>query len=346
MFFSVIILGGIGLLAIYSSSKGNFLNFKKEILFFVFGIFLFFLLSLFNWRDFKENPYLILFLYFLFCLLLISTYFFPERRGVHTWLKTGGFTFNPTEFLKIVLIVLLAKYFSSKHIEMYTPKHIFVSAIYVFFPSAIIFFQPDLGQVIVIVLIWLVILFLSGIRLKHFLLLMLIFVLLFIFSWSTFLKEYQKERILAFLFPYDPLGVSWSQNQSKIAIGSGGIFGQGIKKGGQTQLGFLTAPTTDFIFSVIAEEMGLIGVFLILALFLILFWRIMKIALSTNENFPKLFAGGFCALLFFQVFINIGMNLGLLPVIGIPLPFISYGGSNLLANFIALGILQNIKVNS
>ncbi len=138
--------------------------------------------------------------------------------------------------------------------------------------------------------------------------------------------------------------MGWSQQQAKIAIGSGGIFGQGIGQGSQTQYGFLTEPRTDFIFSAIAEEMGLIGVSILLVLFLLLVWRIFKIALSTETNFPRLFATGLATILISQIFIHIGMNLGLLPIIGIPLPLVSYGGSGLISTFIGLGILQSIKI--
>ena len=140
--------------------------------------------------------------------------------------------------------------------------------------------------------------------------------------------------------------MNWSQNQSKIAIGSGGVFGQGFAKGSQTQHGFLSEPYTDFIFAVFAEEFGLFGVFVLFSLFSILFWRIMKIALLSGSNFPRIFAAGFAIFIFSQMLIHIGMNLGIFPVIGLPLPLISYGGSNLIAIFAGLGILQSIKANN
>jgi len=171
--------------------------------------------------------------------------------------------------------------------------------------------------------------------------------LIFLIGWKTFLKEYQKERILSFLFPHltDPLKVGWSQNQAKIAIGSGGIFGKGIKKGSQVQLEFLPEPQTDFIFSAIAEEMGFIGISILFFLFSILIWRIFKISLSAKSNFARIFSSGYAFLLVSQVFIHVGTNVGILPIVGIPLPFISYGGSSLLANFIGLGIIQSIKIH-
>jgi rod shape determining protein RodA len=188
-------------------------------------------------------------------------------------------------------------------------------------------------------------LIISGIKFRHFLILILCGLLILILSWNFLLKDYQKERIISFFAPSDPLGISWSQNQAEIAIGSGGIFGQGFGKGSQTQYGFLPEPQNDFIFSAIAEEFGLIGVSVLLFLFLILIWRIIKIALFSQTNFPRLFATGLSILLISQVFIHIGMNLGILPIIGISLPLVSYGGSGLISLFAGLGILQSIKNN-
>ena len=345
---SALLLTGIGLLSIYSSSlgRGDFLNFKKQIIFLGFALFLMFLFSFFDWRGLRENPYLILILYFLCLFGLLGLFFFaPEIRGIRSWYKFGPLALSPIEFAKIVLIILLAKYFSMRHIEMYRIRHILLSGAYILLPIVLIFPQPDLGQVLILIALWVGVLLISGIKLRHFLILVLCFLLISILSWSFLLMDYQKERILSFLFPYDPLGVSWSQNQAKIAIGSGGVFGQGLGSGSQTQYGFLPEPQTDFIFAAIAEETGLLGVSVLLFLFSILLWRIMKIAIDSQTNFPRLFASGLTIILVSQTFIHIGMNLGLLPIIGIPLPLISYGGSNLIATFIGLGILQSIKTH-
>ena len=345
---STLFLVGIGLFSIYSSSlgRGDFLNFKKQIIFLGLALFLMFLFSFFDWRGLRENPYLILILYFLCLFGLLGLFFFaPEIRGIRSWYKFGPLALSPIEFTKIVLIILLAKYFSMRHIEMYRIRHILLSGAYILLPIVLIFPQPDLGQVLILIALWVGVLLISGIKLRHFLILVLCFLLISILSWSFLLMDYQKERILSFLFPYDPLGVSWSQNQAKIAVGSGGVFGQGLGSGSQTQYGFLPEPQTDFIFSAIAEETGLLGVSVLLFLFSILFWRIMKIAIDSQTNFPRLFASGLTIILVSQTFIHIGMNLGLLPIIGIPLPLISYGGSNLIATFIGLGILQSIKTH-
>jgi len=348
LIISAFLLVGIGFLSIYSSSlnRGDFLNFKKQIVFFGIGIFLMFLFCFFDWRIFRENTYLILILY-LFCLLsLIGLFFFaPEIRGVQRWYKLGPVSIDPIEFAKIILIILLAKYFSMRHIEMYQVKHILLSGFYVFLPVSLIFFQPDFGSIIILVALWVGILIVSRIKLRHFLILSLCGLLILSLTWVFLMRDYQKERVISFVMPADPLGAGWSQNQAKIAIGSGGIFGQGLFKGSQTQYGFLPEPQTDFIFAAIAEETGLIGVSILLLLFLVLIWRILKIVLKSESNFPRLFSIGLVIILISQIFIHIGMNLGILPIIGISLPLISYGGSSLIATFVGLGILQSIKTH-
>jgi len=343
----VFLITGIGLLSLYSSSLGrdDFSDFKKQIIFLGIGIFLMVFVSFFDWRIFRENSYLILILYFICLASLIGLFFFaPEIRGVKSWYKIGNISIDPIEFTKIILVILLAKYFSTRHTELYRVYHIILSGIYVLLPAALVFFQPDLGSALILIFLWVAILLVSGIRIKHFLILTFCGLLILVFSWIFLLKDYQKERIISFIEPqFSPLGAGWSQSQTKIAIGSGGLLGQGIGKGSQTQHGFLPEPKTDFIFAAVAEEMGLVGVTVLLFLFSILIWRIFKIAINSEDNFIRLFSFGFSVILMVQIFINISMNLGLLPVIGIPLPLVSYGGSSLISIFIALGILLNIQ---
>jgi len=351
LIITVIFLVGFGLLSIYSSSLGrdDFLNFKKQIIFFLLGFLLMFLVSFIDWRVFQTDSYLILILYFLCIVLLFGVFFLAEEiRGVKGWYRIGPVSFDPIEPTKIILIILLAKYFSMRHIEIYRVIHIMISGLYVLIPSALIFFQPDLGSVLVLVGLWIGILLISGIKLRHFFILLLLGALILAFSWSTILKDYQKQRLLSFIKPQlsDPLEIGWNQRQAEIAIGSGGLLGQGILKGSQTQHGFLPEPQTDFIFSSIAEETGLIGVSVLLIVFSFLIWRIFKIAIKTRSNFARLFAAGLSVLMLSQCFIHVGMNLGLLPIIGISLPLVSYGGSGLLVIFIALGILQSIYIQN
>ena len=349
LIISTLLLVGIGLLSLYSSSLGraDFLNFKKQVAFLGIGFILMFLFSFFDYRVFKNDPYLILILYFFCCVGLLGLFFFaPEIRGVKGWYKIGPISLDPIEFTKLILIILLAKYFSMRHVELYRMSHILSSGLYVLIPGILIFFQPDLGSVLILVILWLAILLVSGIKIRPFLILTLGLLLILILSWSFLVEDYQKERVLSFVAPQtDPLGMSWSQTQAKIAIGSGGFLGQGLGRGSQTQYGFLSEPQTDFIFAALAEEFGLLGISFLFLLFSIFVSRIIKIVLKAQSNFPRLFVSGFVILLVSQIFINIGMNLGLLPIVGISLPLISYGGSSLIMTFVGLGILQNIKVS-
>jgi len=351
--FSAIFLVILGLVSIYSSSHNgeSLLNFEKQIIFLVVGVFLMIAASFIDWRALGNNPYLILIFYFTCIALLAGLFFFaPSIRGVKSWYRIGPIYIDPIEFMKIVLIILWAKYFSMRHVEMYRLRHIILSGVYFLIPALLIFFQPDLGSVLVLFFLWIVILIISGIKIKHFLLLCLVFVLIVSLGWSFLLKDYQKERVLDFLNkflqlrPEDPLGASWNQNQARIAIGSGGIFGKGLGQGSQTQYGFLPEAHTDFIFASLAEETGFLGVVILFILFSILVFRVIKIAIISRSNFFRLFASGFATILVSQFFIHAGMNLGLLPVIGISLPFVSYGGSGMITLFLGLGILQNIKV--
>ncbi len=344
---ATVFLTFLGLLSIYSSSfrDGNFSNFKKQIIFLLVGIFLMFMVSFFDYRIFKNNPYLILILYFISLLTLIGVLFLaPTIRGTKSWYKFGQISVQPIEFTKIVLIILFAKYFSMRHVEMYRSQHILLSGFYLILPVFLIFFQPDLGSILILILIWLGILFVSGIKLRHFLLLSLCFLLILILGWNSLLKDYQKERIISFFVTPDPLGTSWSQEQAKIAIGSGGLIGKGLKKGSQTQLSFLPESQTDFIFAAISEEMGFLAILFLFSLYFLILFQAMKICLKCKFNFSRLLISGIVTLWIAQIFTNIGMNLKMLPIIGISLPFVSYGGSGLIASYFLLGILQNIKI--
>ncbi|MCK9578473.1 rod shape-determining protein RodA [bacterium] len=347
---SAILLAIIGLVSIWSSSSSEFTNsdysnFYKQIFFLVVAVSAMIGVSFIDNRTIRENPVAMFIFYCICVLLLLGVFFLPEIRGIKSWYKIGFASFDPIEPTKLILILILAKYFSSRHVELYKLKHILYSGIYVGIPAILIFLHPEFGSVAIILTVWLSILLISGIKIRHFILILLAFSITMCLGWNILLKDYQKDRLLGFVTPHeDPLGRNWNQNQAKISIGAGGLFGEGIGKGSQTQYGFLPEPHTDFVFSAIAEEMGFVGVCAVLGLFMLFFTRILHIALNANSNFCRLFASGIAISIFAQMFINIGMNLGLLPVIGIPLPMVSYGGSNLLFSFIAIGILQNMYI--
>ena len=336
---------GLGAIYSYGLAQQDFSLIQKQSVFLVLGLLAMVLVSFFDYRILRNNSYLILILYFICLALLAGLHFFaPSIRGTRGWYRLGFLSFDPIEPAKLVFMVLLAKYFSMRHVQMYKFRHIIFSGVYLVLMGFFIFIKPDLGGVAVLSFIWLGILIVSGIKIKHFLILVCCAALVAGFSWYFLLASYQKTRITAFLFPYDILGTSLIHTQTKISIGSGRFFGTGIGGDSQVQYGFLPEPHTDFIFSAIAEQWGLAGIMALFFLYLIFIWRILKIAIQSQSNFPRLFAVGFAIMLITQFTINIGMNLSLLPVVGIYLPLVSYGGSGLIANFIGIGILQSIKV--
>ncbi len=303
--------------------------------------------AFFDYRVLKNNSLVIIILYFLALIFLGAVIFWGKHVGGIKWLQMSAFGFDPLEFAKIVIVLLLAKYFSLRHIELYKKRHLIVSFIYVALPIFLVLLQPDLGSALIFVAVWLGMVLVSGIKLRHLVVIILLAAIIFGIMWLGFLKDYQKNRILTFLNPQkDPLGYSYNLRQSLIAIGSGKIFGKGFGKGSQSQLKFLPAGHTDFIFSVIAEERGFLGVLFLFLLYAFLIYRVLAIGFAAPDNFSKLFSMGFSLIIFVQILINTGMCLGLMPVIGIPLPFASYGGSSLLANFLGLGIMQSIRVRN
>ena len=280
-------------------------------------------------------------------MLLIGLFIFGVSvRGATSWYHFGPVSFEPVELAKIVLILLLAKYFSMRHIEMYRVRHIIVSGIYVFLAAGLVFIQPDIGSVFILISIWFGVMVMAGIRIKHIAALAVIGVIVLSAAWLFAFQDYQKDRLISFVNPQsDPRGSGYNVLQSVIAIGSGGVWGKGIGEGTQTQLGFLPEAQTDFIYAAIVEEMGLVGGVMLLLCFVFFIRRVMNIAKYSVNNFARLVAAGFSVMLISQILINIGMTLGLLPITGIPLPFVSYGGSSLISLFLMLGILQSITAN-
>ena len=343
----VLLLVSVGLLSIFGIGReGDSKIFQRQLIYVVLGIFLMFVFILFDYRIFRDNSFFLLGLYFFGFLLLASVLLIgKEIRGVSSWLRVGQLGFEPVELMKLVIILVLAKYFSLRHVEVYRLRHLIISGLYIIFPLVLILLQPELGYVLIIILVWLAIVIIAGIKLRHLVLLALIGLIVFSASWFFLLQDYQKERITSFLNPgSDPLGQGYHIIQSTIAIGSGKFFGRGLGHGTQSQLHFLPEQHTDFIFATIAEELGFLGSFFILVLFGILLYRLIKISLTTSNNFARLFSTGLATMFLLQAVVNIGMNMGLLPIIGIPLPFVSYGGSSMVISFIALGIIQSIVV--
>ncbi len=344
---SAVMLVCFGLVSLYSSGGDELVNFKKQVLWLATGLVLMFWLRLFDYRVLKNYTAPIVIFYTISVASLAGLLIWGATvRGAESWYRVGAITIEPVEFAKIALILLLAKYFSMRHVEMYRIRHVVASGIYVLLPAGLVVLQREIGSVLVILSVWLGIMIIAGIKIKHLIFLSLLGSLVFLISWNFLFHDYQRERLVSFLNPAsDPQGSGYNVLQSAIAIGSGGIWGKGLGQGTQTELGFLPEPQTDFIYAAIVEEMGFIGALLLLLSFGFLFTRIMKIIQVSQNNFARLVAAGFLVMLTSQVFINMGMTMGILPITGIPLPFVSYGGSGLISLFAMLGILQSIRAN-
>jgi len=318
--------------------------FTRQIIWIFLAFLLFFIFSSIDWRFLKSGGLLLLLLIANLILLVFLHFFGASTRGASRWLSLGSFSISPADPVKLLLVLILAKYFSRRHVEIANIKHILISATYTVIPAILVFFQPDFGSAIIIFAIWLGMVMVSGISKKHLLLVFLVAFIIFSVSWFFILKPYQKNRILTFLDPLkDPKGAGYNALQSMIAVGSGRILGKGIGYGTQSRLEFLPEHQTDFIFAAFAEEWGLTGVTIIFIFFALVIWRILKNAFNGQSNFERLFGIGLAIFLVVQSAIHIGMNIGLLPVTGVPLPFMSYGGSNLLTVFAGLGILMGMR---
>lgn len=347
---AVFLLSILSLLVIASLALNDqpiYFSFYRQLLMVVVGFALMFIFSLIDYRLWRKTSFIV-FIYLLLLGLLILTLIFGHVfSGTRGWFKLGAFYLQPVEFFKIVLILVLAKYFAHRHIEIWRWQHIFVSGLYVFIPFLFIMLQPDLASALVLAAIWLGFMWLVEIRFYQVVVLILILILVGAAFWQFGLKDYQKQRIITFFYPEkDVLGSGYNMRQSLIAIGSAGLWGEGLGWGIQTHLKFLPAAKTDFIFSSLVEEMGLVGGLMVLFSFALIFLRLYQIGRSSQDNFSQLFVFGFMIKILIELIINLGMNLGLVPVAGLPLPFLSYGGSHLIADFLALGIVLNIRKNN
>ena len=329
-----------GLFHLYTISlEDSYYYFERQAIWLCFGIFFLFLFSFFPKEVWSRLSYLVYTATVFFLVLVIVKG--SAIYGAKRWLDIGFFNFQPSELAKLSLILALSKILSGK--ERIGWKNILLSFILASLFFFLIAVQPDLGTALIVFSLWLILLFLSGISLKSFFVLIgTILASLPIFY--LFLRPYQKLRILTYLNLHkDPLGAGWSSLQSKIAIGSGRIFGKGIGGAAHTKLKYLPQPLTDFIFSSIGEEWGFIGVSLLIVAYVMIILRGLSFALREGKSFSGLFAAGFVTLIAVQAFINMGMASGIIPVTGVPLPFVSYGGSSLLVFLSGTGILLSLS---
>lgn len=343
----VLLLSSIGLLNLYSfTSNGEGMGpplFLKQMLWLGIGLVVMLVVAFIDYRYYADFAYPIFFI-FLFLLLLVFG-FGVITSGARRWIRLGAFSFQPSEFMKIALIIALAKFYQTPPDRKgYSLRQLSLPFAFLLMPVILILKQPDLGTAIILILIFFSVLLFVKIRLSSLLLLTGIGAFLIPLGWS-FLKEYQKRRILTFLHPeMDPLGAGYHLLQSKIAVGSGGILGKGFMKGTQCKLGFLPEQHTDFIFSALAEEWGLVGGLVVMGLYFILILWGLRVVIQTKDRFSAVLSFGTLSMLFWHTFINMGMAMGMMPVVGIPLPLLSYGGSFLLSTLIGIGLLLNVSM--
>ena len=343
--FSILILGIVSMFAMYSTDGGEFkYHTNSHILRFFVFFGLFFLVSLIQIRFWHDQSYLIYILFFI--LLLGVKYFGLTSSGSKRWLDLYFMNLQPSELMKVGLILFLAKYYHRVSIEnMNSIRYLFLPIIALIAPLLLVATQPDLGTSILIAAGGIIVAWLAGVRIKFFVYSTIIFLSLLPVAIS-FLKPYQKSRILTFLNPErDPLGAGYQIIQSKIAIGSGGLFGKGFLNGSQSYLDYLPEKHTDFIFTLFSEEFGFFGSLSILLLYALIISRIVKIGTLTRSTFGKLYCYSFATAFFIYVVVNMMMVLGLLPIVGSPLPIMSYGGSSMMAIMFGLGIVMSCKIH-
>jgi len=350
LLFAVVFLCFYGLLVLYSSTRlaatvgsDPYFFVKRQSLWALLGFISLIIIIFIDYHNLERYSKVI---YFGAIVLLIMVIISGRTTyGARRWLAIGPFDFQPSEFAKIALIAFLADFLSENKQKLDNFFYYLLPFAYTGLLILLVFMQPDLGTSLVYLAILIIMLFVAGVKLKF-----LVFTFLAALSsvpvlW-TFLKDYQKNRIILFLNPnLDPLGGGYNVIQSRIAIGSGGFLGNGIFSGLQSQLNFLPAQHTDFIFSVVGEELGFVGTILLLGLYAVILWRGIKIALEARDLLGSLLAAGAVSFLFFHIVVNIGMAMGMLPATGLPLPFLSYGGSFMISNLMVIGILLNVQLH-
>ena len=342
----ILALGIISILAMYSSEMGHFSYYTQSHLY-RFSIFflIFIIISFFRIQFWYKSAYLF---YFLVMILLFGVDLFGvTASGSKRWISLFFINLQPSELMKVSLIIFLARYYNKiPTTNVNNLKYIFIPFLSFMIPAFLVASQPDLGTAVLIAISGLIVIWLTGFKIKYFLYSFFVLFCLIPIGIS-FLQPYQKTRILTFLNPErDPLGAGYQIIQSKIAVGSGGIFGKGFLQGSQSYLDYLPEKQTDFIFTLFSEEFGFIGSLILLTIYALIIYRIAVIGSESRNNFARLFCFGFAAAFFVYVTVNMAMVLGLLPIVGAPLPIMSYGGSSMLSIMIGLGIVMSCKIHN
>ncbi len=351
--YGLLLLAGVlvayGGLLIYSASLTAYpdgiagLNHPvvKQALFAAFGLTM---MAIIAWMDYRVFGQMAPALYALAILILVVVLFLGESVfGSRRWITVGGTHIQASEVAKLLTIIALARFLADRQHQITRVRVFLASLALAALPAALVAAEPDMGTAIIFGAIWVGMVIMSGARVRHVLIVTGFLLAAIPFAALAILGDYQRDRIALFFNPNsDPLGGGFNILQGEISVGSGGVFGKGLTNGSQTQLDFLQTPATDYIFSVLGEELGLIGALVLLTLFTALLFRTIRVAGLARDQFGRLLATGIAIMILFQVFINIAVNIRLLPVTGIPLPFISQGGSSLIMLFIALGLLQGV----
>ena len=346
---SVFVLLLLGVAALYSiglsSDPPDFTNVAKQLIAVAAGVVVAIVLAIWNYKLLRSYAGT---LYALGAAALTGVLFFGvNRRGTTGWFDLGLFDVQPVEFAKIFLIIALAAIFAARRNRRVGWKELLATAVPVFIYVALVMQQPDFGSAALMLGIWLIMILFAGLKKRIVAALAGLGILGALAGWFLFFEEFQRNRILTFINPeLDPLGQGYNVTQAKIAIGAGRLFGRGLGLGSQSQLKFLPEAQTDFIFAAISEELGLLGALIVLAAFAVIFWRIWVLIKKSRDEFTAYLIVGVAALLFIQMSVNIGMNLGLMPVTGLTLPFVSYGGSSMLGSLIVFGLIESVTIRS
>lgn len=341
-------LACLGLASLLSLGASSPEQFSRQFVWYGIAFSIIIFGSLLNWRVLLSQGWFRYGVYSFSILLLGFAHLLPGTvRGTKSWISLGGFQFEPSELAKFALIIILSYFFSRHHVDAWRTRRIVGSLGYLAIPAALTITFPDFGGTSILVFLWFGYLLFSGVNLKRLGIGIGAGLILACVLWVSFLKPYQKDRIIGFASPgNDPLGINYNVIQSKIAIGSAGLFGKGFGGGTQTQLHFLPESQTDFIFSAFTEEWGITGGVFVIGAFLFVVYRISRIGIASRDNFSKLFTLGTGLFLVSHFVVNIGSATGLMPVAGVTFPFLSYGGSNLLTTALLISIIEHIKLES
>jgi rod shape determining protein RodA len=346
LFAPAILISLAGLVTMDSFSGDQYFFFRQSIWILV-SVVVFFVASSIDWRFLRQTRILVSLFLFVVFLLLFLFVAGHVARGAESWFRLGSFALQPSDPAKFITILMLAKYFSRRHIEIANIRHILVSGIYAFIIALLVFLEPDFGVAAIIFLVWVGMLLVSGISKKHLAVVAGVCLLVAGFLWLFVFAPYQKARIINFVHPLENIhSTGYNAYQSTIAVGSGQVFGKGIGQGSQSKLLFLPEFQTDFIFAAFAEEWGFLGTTILFILCAVLLFRIISNAQYAGNNFEALFGLGVAILFIIHIIIHAGMNMGFLPVAGIPFPLMSYGGSHMVTEWFALGILSSMKFHS